>query len=575
MAEGMESGSQDLEKLLEAGLRPVKEGEIIEGKVLKITEREVFIDLGAKSEGVCPLEEFKNAEELRKGTTVHVYVEEPEGEEGFIVLSKHKADFLLAWDKIKNAHDEGRNVTGKIIRKVKGGLVVNIFGVDAFLPGSHIDIKLVKNFSQWVGKEVPVKILKLNRLRKNIVVSRKAAIEEELEQKRKRMESEFKVGDIVDAEVKGITNYAVFVDLNGIDGVVTIQELSSRKIKHPKEIVSIGDKLKLKIINLDLENATVGLSLKALLPSIWSDIEKKYALGQKVRGKVRKVLDYGILVELEPEVIGFVHLSEMSWRKSIRHPSEIVSEGDYVDAIVLDIDKEKARISLGMKQTQPDPWSTVEEKFPPGAIIKGVVKGFDNFGAFIEIEEGIEGYLHIADISWTRRFHSPEEALKTGQRLKLKIVEVDKKNRLLSLSLKHLRPNPWEELKKRLTPDTVLRAPIIEITSRGVIVEIDKGLEGFVPGTHLSRKGNFKEVYKEREELNLKVMKVEPQRKRILLSEKEYEKIVEKKEMEKFIKKTEEPTRVQLGEVLKGEFEKLFNIEEETEEKQESEPEEV
>jgi small subunit ribosomal protein S1 len=361
--------------------------------------------------------------------------------------------------------------------------------------------------------------------------------------------------------------------------VVTIQELSSRKVKHPKEVVNIGDKLKLKVISLDFENATVVLSLKALLPSIWSDIEKKYALGEKVRGKVKKILDYGILVELEPEVIGFVHLSEMSWRKSIRHPSEIVSEGDYVDAIVLDIDKEKARISLGMKQTQPDPWSTVEEKFPPGVIIKGVVKGFDNFGAFIEIEEGIEGYLHIADISWTRRFHSPEEALKVGQRLKLKIVEVDKKNRLLSLSLKHLRPNPWEELKKRLTPDTVLKAPIIEITSRGVIVEIDKGLEGFVPGTHLARKGNFKEVYKEREELNLKVMKVEPQRKRILLSEKEYEKIVEKKEIERFIKKTEEPTRVQLGEVLKGEFEKLFNIEEETEEeteeKQESESEEV
>lgn len=571
----MEMNSYDLKRMLDEGIKSVKEGDILEGRVLKVTEREVFIDVGAKSEGVCPVSEFKNPEELRKGATVYVYVEEPEGEEGFIILSKHKADFLLAWDKIKSAADEGITVIGKVIRKVKGGLIVNVFGVDAFLPGSHIDIKVVKNFNQWVGKEIPVKILKLNKLRKNIVVSRKAAIEEELKRKRERIEKEFKVGDIVDAEVKSITNFAVFVDVKGIDGVIPVQELSPRKIKHPKEVVNIGDRLKLKVIGVDMENVQVTLSLRALLPSIWEEIEKKYPLGEKVRGKVKKILDYGILVELEPEVIGFVHLSEMSWRKSIKHPSEIVREGDYVDAIVLGIDKEKGKISLGMKQTQPDPWSTIEERFPPGSIVRGVVKGFDNFGAFVEIEEGIEGYLHIADISWTRRFHSPEEALKMGQRLKLKVIEVDRKNRILSLSLKHLRPNPWEELKRRLTPDTILKAPVVEITGRGIVVEVDRGLEGFVPANHLVRKGNPQESYKVGEEINLKVMKVEPQRKRILLSEKEYERIMEKKEIEKFIKKTEEPTRIQLGEVLKGELEKLFNIEEEFGEKEEGEPKEV
>jgi small subunit ribosomal protein S1 len=546
--------------------REIKEGDIIEGKVLKITEREVFIDIGAKSEGVCPLSEFKDPNEIRKGSQVYVYVEEVEGKDGFIVLSKSKADFILAWDKIKNVYDENRTVNAKVIRKVKGGLVVDIFGVDAFLPGSHIDIKLVKNFSQWVGKEVPVKILKINKLRKNIVVSRKAAIEEEIQKKKERIEKEFKVGDIVEAEVKNITNSAVFVDVNGIDGTVPIHELSTRKIKHPSEVVSIGDKMKFKIIGIDIENLKLILSLKALLPSIWEEIEKKYPLGERVRGKVKKILDYGILVELEPEIIGFVHLSEMSWKKSIRHPSEIVKEGMYVDAIVLDIDKEKGKISLGMKQTQPDPWSYVEEKFPVGSVVRGVVKGFDNFGAFVEIEEGIEGYLHIADISWTRRFHSPTEALKIGQRLKLRVNEIDKKNRMIYLSLKHLRPNPWEEIKRRLTPSTCLKAIITEVSPRGITVEVDKGLEGFVPANHLLRKENLNEAYKVGEEINLKVMKVEPQKKRVLLSEKEYEKLMEKKELEKFIKKDEEPTRIQLGEVLKGELEKLFNIEEEKEE---------
>lgn len=558
-------GMKGMDEHFDVSPRQIKEGDIIEGKILKITEREVFIDIGAKSEGVCSLSEFKNPEEIKKGSSVYVYVEELEGEDGFIVLSKHKAEFILAWDKIKSVYDENRTINVKVIKKVKGGLIVDVFGVNAFLPGSQIDLKLVKNFSQWVGKEIPVKIIKINKLRKNIVVSRKAAIEEEMAIKREKIEKEFKVGDIVEAEIKNLTNSAVFVDVNGIDGVVSIQELSNRKIKHPKEVVSIGERMKFKIIGIDLENLTLHLSLKALLPSVWEELEKKYPLGEKVRGKVKKILDYGILVELEPEIVGFVHLSEMSWKKSIKHPSEIVKEGMYVDAIVLDIDKEKGKISLGMKQTQPDPWSAVEEKFPVGSVVRGIVKGFDNFGAFVELEEGIEGYLHIADISWTRRFHKPEEALKIGQKLKLKVIEVDRKNRVLYLSLKHLRPDPWEEIKKRLFLVGSIKAPITEITSRGLIVEIDKGLEGFVPVTHLSRKGNINEMYKIGEEINLQVIKVEPQKKRILLSEKEYERLMEKKEIEKFIKKTEEPVRIQLGEILKGELEKLFNIEEESE----------
>ena len=558
-------GIKGMDEHFDISLRQIKEGDIIEGKILKITEREVFIDIGAKSEGICPLSEFKNPEEIKKGSSVYVYVEEVEGEDGFTILSKHKAEFILAWDKIKTIYDENRTINVKVIKKVKGGLVVDVFGVDAFLPGSQIDLRLAKNFSQWVGKEIPVKIIKINKLRKNIVVSRKAAIEEEIIKKRERIEKEFKIGDIVEAEIKNITNSAVFVEVNGIDGIVAIQELSSRKIKHPKEVVSIGEKMKFKIIGIDFENLTLYLSLKALLPSIWEELEKKYPLGERVRGKVKKILDYGILVELEPEIIGFVHLSEMSWKKSIRHPSEIVKEGMYVDAIVLDIDKEKGKISLGMKQTQPDPWSSVEENFPVGSIARGIVKSFDNFGAFVELEEGIEGYLHIADISWTRRFHKPEEALKIGQKLKLKVIEVDKKNRILYLSLKHLRPDPWEEIKKRLSLVGYIKAPITEITPRGIIVEIDKGLEGFVPANHLLRKGNINEIYKIGDEINLKVMKVEPQKKRVLLSEKEYEKLMEKKEIEKFIKKTEEPVRIQLGEILKGELERLFNIEEEGE----------
>ncbi|MEN3046073.1 MAG: S1 RNA-binding domain-containing protein, partial [Candidatus Hydrothermales bacterium] len=300
-----------------------------------------------------------------------------------------------------------------------------------------------------------------------------------------------------------------------------------------------------------------------LVPEKWEEVEKKYPIGTKVKGVVRKILPYGVLIELEKDVVGFCHISELSWRK-IKDPSEVVKEGDWIEALVLDIDREKTRIALGVKQTQPDPWTYIEEKIPRGSIVKGKVVGFDNFGAIIEIEDGIEGYLHLSDISWTRKFTKPEEALRIDQKLRLKVMNIDKKSRTIVLSLKHLRPDPWKEISKRLTPETTLKAPILRVTDKGLTVEVDKGLEGFVPLSHLSKKGNVFENYKEGEEINLKVLKVEPQRKRILLSEKEYDRMMQKKEIAKYTEGG--PARINLGELLRAELEKLYNIEEEEEE---------
>ncbi len=564
--ETKEAGMQELEKLLAQSFKTIKEGDLIKGKVLKIGDREIYFDLGAKAEGVCPKEEFKDIEELQIGDEIVLYVEDPDGPDGFVVLSKHKADFELAWDKISDAYENNKTVIGKVLRRVKGGLVVDTFGVDAFLPGSQIDIKPVRNIASFVGKEIPVKLVKVNKERKNIVVSRKAHIEEEIEKKKKIIEEKFKEGQVVEGEAKIVSNTGVTVNLGEVEGFIPISELSTRRVRNAREIVKVGERIRAKVIDKDFERLRVILSLKDLIPEKWKEIEKKYPIGTRVKGVVNKILPYGVLIEIEKDVIGFCHISELTWKK-IRDPKEVVREGDVVEALILDVDKEKNRIALGVKQTQPDPWTYVENKFPRGSIVKGKVVGFDNFGAIIDLGDGIEGYLHTSDISWTRKFARPEDALRIGQKLRLKVMNIDKRARLISLSLKHLRPDPWKEIMKRLTPDTTLKAPILKVTEKGITVEVDKGLEGFVPASHLTRRSNVLENYKVGDEVNLKVLRVEPQRKRILLSEREYERIMQKKEIAKYTEGG--PARINLGELLKAELEKISNIEEEEEEKEE------
>ena len=553
---------KNLDEFLSQTFKTIKEGDIVKCKVLKVGEREVYFDLGVKAEGICPKDEFKNPDELKPGDEVLLYVEDPDGPDGFVILSKHKSDFELAWDKINEAYEKNKTVTGRVLRRVKGGLIVDVFGVDAFMPGSQIDIKPVRNINLFVGKNIHFKLLKVNKERKNIVASRKAYIEEELEMKKKIIEERFREGEVVEGEVKMVSNTGVIVELENVEGFIPVSELSSRRVKNAKEVVRVGERIKAKVIDKDPERLRVILSLKDLIPEKWEEIEKNYPIGKRVKGIVRKILPYGVLVELEKDILGFCHISELSWRK-IKDPSEVVREGDTVEALILDVDKDKMRIALGIKQTQPDPWTYVEEKFPRGSIVKGKVVGFDNFGAIIELDDGIEGYLHTSDISWTRKFTNPQEALRVNQKLRLKVMNIDKKARLITLSLKHLRPDPWKEIVKRLTPETTLKAPILKVTDKGLIVEVDKGLEGFVPVSHLTRKGDATENYKEGEEINLKVLKVEPQRKRILLSEKEFERIMQKKEIARYTESG--PARINLGELLKAELEKLSNIEEEEE----------
>jgi len=555
---------ENLEELINKTFKTIKEGDLIKGKILKIGEREVYFDLGAKAEGVCPKDEFKNPEELKPGDEITLYVEDPDGPDGFVILSKHKADFELAWDKISDAYENSKTITGKVLRRVKGGLIVDVFGVDAFMPGSQIDVKPVRNMNLLIGKTIHFKLVKVNKERKNIVVSRRAYIEEELDKKRKIIEEKFEEGQIVEGEAKYVSNTGVTIDLGEVEGFIPVSELSTRRVKNAREIIKVGERIKAKVIDKDLERLRVILSLKDLIPEKWEQIANKYPIGTRIKGVVKKILPYGVLIEIEKDVVGFCHISELTWRK-IKDPKEVVREGETVEALVLDVDKEKMRIALGVKQTQPDPWTYVEDKFPRGSVVKGTVIGFDNFGAIIDLGDGIEGYLHTSDISWTRKFSKPEEALRIGQKLRLKVMNVDKRARLITLSLKHLRPDPWKEIMKKLTPETTLKAPILRVTEKGVTVEVDKGLEGFVPASHLAKKGNVTENYKEGEEINLKVLKVEPQRKRILLSEREYERIMQKKEIAKYTEGG--PARINLGELLKAELEKISNIEEEEEEK--------
>ncbi len=553
-------------ELLESRINPPKEGDIVKGTIVKVLKDEVYIDIGAKSEGVAPRSEFKE-EELVPGKEVNVYIDALDGRDGRTIVSKHKADFLLAWDKIKEAYQSNMTVEAKVLKTVKGGLMVEVFGVNAFLPGSQLDITRVRNIPSFVGKTIPVKVIKINKARKNIVVSRREVKLEEQEKLRQKL-MEIHPGDVIEGVVKNVTEFGAFVDIGDIDGLIYISELSWTKIGHPSEVVKPGDKVRVKVLEVDPENFKVSLSLKLLQPHPWEKVREKYPVGSTVRGTVKKIIDYGIFVELEPGIEGFVHISEMKWGKPPRHPSEIVKEGARVDVVVLNVDVEKQRISLGMKQAQPDPWALIEEKYPVGSVVKGVVKDFENYGAYIELEDGIEGFLHVADISWTQKFARPEEALRKGQKLRLKVLKIDKKKRLLDLGLKHLSPNPWDEIEQKIPPGTHLKAPIKQITDKGVIVEVDKGLDGFVPLSHLQKKGDPGKNYQVGDELNLQVMKIEAKRKRILLSEREYYRAKEKEEVARY---RPEPAKINLGEILKAELERIeeLKVEESREEKEE------
>ncbi|MCS7245538.1 MAG: S1 RNA-binding domain-containing protein [candidate division WOR-3 bacterium] len=538
----------------------LKEGEIVKGKILKITPREVFVDIGGKAEGILKVEEIRSGE-YNVGDEISVYIEKVDSKEG-VKVSKHKADFMLNWEKIRNAYENNETVYSKVLRIVKGGLVVDVFGVEAFLPGSQIDRKKIKNFNSFVGKILPVKIIKIDVQRKNIVVSRIEVLEEEEELAKQRL-SEIKIGDVFDGVISSIVEFGLFVNIGGIEGLVHISEISWNKIKRIDELYKVGDRVKVQVIDIDRDNRKIILSIKRLQPHPWQSIAQKYPIGSKVKGKVKKILDFGFFVELESGIDGLVHISEMKWGRPPSHPSEMVRVGQEVELVVLNVDVERERISLGMKQVQPDPWAVIEEKYSINSIVKGKVIDFDIDGAIVELEPEIFGYIHVSNMSWTKKVKNPEEFLRKGQKIKALVKDIDKKHRMIELSLKELTANPWTQISETLKPDTILKAPIIRILDKGIVVDIYDGIEGFVPISSTQRKGNPREVYSIGEELNLAVVRVEPEKKRVLLSERQYYKLLEKQKQEeakKKLKELQEPARLNLGDILSKELSKLKEL---------------
>ncbi|MFZ8834448.1 MAG: 30S ribosomal protein S1 [Candidatus Caldipriscus sp.] len=557
----VESLPSDIIKMGIEGVDLPKEGEIVEGVVMDIRGDEVFIDIGGKAEGILHISEFKG--QIPKiGDRVLVYVEKADGVRG-MKLSKYKADFERAWDQIYEAFQSGAMVEGKISKRVSGGYMVDVFGVEAFMPKSLSgDVSRVKTLHS--GKTIRVKIIKADKERRVIIVSRKDALEEE-EIIAKQKLSELRPGMVVKGTITHIIESGVFVDIGGVEGFVHISEIAWHKPKKIEDFVKIGEEVSAKVLDVDPENKRLSLSIKQLLPHPWETVAEKYPVGSRVKGKVTKLVDFGAFVEVEPGVEGLVYISEIRWGKPPTHPSEVLKVGQEIEAIVLNVDVERQRMSLGIKQTQPDPWTTVRERYKIGDRVIGKVYDFDQYGAFVELEDGIVGYLHVSKISWTKKFKHPYEALKKGKKYELYVLGINDKEHFVELSLKHLYPNPWEKLQKEVSENTPLKVVVKGASSKGLIVELsDYQVEGFVPVSQLVRKSPFE--YKAGEEIDVAVISIEADKKRIVLSEKVYQRI--KEEMEKKAMKEEErkiaeakPT-LSLGDLLKQEIERLKKLKE-------------
>jgi small subunit ribosomal protein S1 len=520
----------------EETLTEIQEGQILKGTVVEVRENEVLLNIGFKSEGVIPLEEF-GGEALEEGDEFDVFLEKIENQDGLVVLSKERADFLKVWDKIKVAHETGEVVQGTVDRRIKGGLVVKLWGVDTFLPGSQVALRQVPNLEDMIGKEIDCRIIKKNKRRRNVVVSRRIVLEQEREEKKRNLIAELEKGQVRKGVVKNITDFGAFVDLGGIDGLLHITDLSWGRVSHPSEVLSIGDEIEVKVLDFEQERERISLGLKQLQSYPWDDVEAKYPENSIVRGKVVSITNYGAFVELEKGVEGLIHISEMSWTRHIKHPSKVVSIGDEVDVMVLKIDKDNEKISLGLKQTETDPWLTLSERYPVGSVIEGKVRNLTDFGAFVEVEEGIDGLVHISDMSWTKRVRHPKEVIRRGDTVKVQILDIDSDKRRISLGIKQLEENPWPMLAVDYPVGRELNGRITRMLDHGVIVEIDQNLEGFVPLGHLGIAKLDKPQYyfKEEEVVPLKVIKMDVENRRIVLSIAERLKDMEPGKTEEFL----------------------------------------
>ena len=517
--------SQDeLETMMEmynGTMASIEEGEIVKSRVLDIRDNMVVLDIGFKSEGTIPLEEFKDLPDLKPGDEVEVLLEHLEDQEGSVVLSKKKADFMRVWERIRVAYENDEPVRGALIKKIKGGVVVDLMGVDAFLPGSQIALRRVPNVDELLGQTFDFKIIKLNKRRRNIVVSRRVILEQERAGKREKLMKELQKDQVRKGVVKNITDFGAFIDLGGVDGLLHITDMSYGRIQHPSEMVHIGQELEVKVLDIDWDRERISLGLKQLQSYPWKDVAEKYPVGTRVSGKVVSITNYGAFIELEPGIEGLVHISEMSWTRNVRHPSKLVSIGEAIEAVVLKVDPNEEKISLGMKQTEQDPWMMLPEKYPVGTRLNGKVRNLTSFGAFVEIEPGIDGLIHISDMSWTKRVQHPSEVVKKGDSVDVVILNVDAENKRISLGLKQATEDPWLRIGETYPVGTELSGKVVRLMDKGVVVDIGNDIEGFVPVSQL----NFgqpvnspADIVYETMNLDLRVLEVDPIHRRIVLA---------------------------------------------------------
>ncbi|PLX75861.1 MAG: 30S ribosomal protein S1 [Desulfuromonas sp.] len=542
---------QDFETMFENSLQEFNVGDVVCGTIVQVNDDNVVVDVGYKSEGVIPLIQFRDEQgiiDVNVGDEVDVLVERRENESGLISLSKEKADRQKIWTSL----EEGSVVEGKIVGRIKGGLTVDI-GVHAFLPGSQVDIRPVRNLEKLIGASFDFKIIKLNKRRGNIVLSRRVLLEEQRESMRSKTLEVLSEEQVLEGVVKNLTDYGAFIDLGGIDGLLHITDMSWGRVNHPTDVINVGDKINVKVLKYDRERERVSLGLKQITPDPWLEVESRYPVGEKVKGKVVSLTDYGAFIELEEGVEGLIHVSEMSWTKRIKHPNKLLSVGDEVESVVLALDIPNRRISLGLKQVEPNPWEVIGEKFPMGTIIEGQVKNITDFGVFVGVDEGIDGLVHISDLSWTKRVKHPSEMFKKGDTVKAVVLNIDRENERFSLGIKQLTPDPWESIPTRYPAGTIVKGKVTSVTDFGLFLEVEEGIEGLIHVSELSHEKveSPKEFAKVDDELEATVLHVDTVDRKIAMSIKQLNAHKEKAEVQEFLGAQKQATS-NLGALLQG-----------------------
>ena len=567
---------EEFEKMYDETLSTITENEVIDGTVVSMNKREVVINIGYKSEGVVSLNEFRYNPDLKVGDKVEVYVESQEDKDGQLVLSHKKARALRSWDRVNEALEKDEIIKGFIKCRTKGGMIVDVFGIEAFLPGSQIDVKPIRDYDIYVEKTMEFKVVKINHEFKNVVVSHKALIEEELEQQKKEIIAKLEKGQVLEGTVKNITSYGVFIDLGGVDGLIHITDLSWGRVNHPEEIVELDQKLNVVILDFDDDKKRIALGLKQLTPHPWDALDKDLKVGDTVKGKVVVLADYGAFVEIQPGVEGLIHVSEMSWSQHLRSAQEFLQVGDEVEAQILTLDREERKMSLGIKQLKTDPWSNIDEKYAAGTNHSATVRNFTNFGVFVEIEEGVDGLIHISDLSWTKKIKHPAEFTSIGESIEVVVLEIDKENRRLSLGHKQLEENPWDVFESVFTVGSIHEGTIVDIFDKGAVIALPYGVEGFVTPKHLVKEDGSNA--KVDEKLEFKVIEFSKSAKKIILShsrifedEKKDSETADKKQKAATTKKAVKKVKSNLEKTTLGDISELASLKNEMEEEQKKE----